>query len=115
VADFVPLLPAQLSHAVREHICVDVGEAMIKSALYPVRWRLPLFKFPCSSCSWIRPVGRWLSHEWIDATRVTTKAAKRDDATIATDMWNKRLLFLYPKCCPNHLASLQTWMLCWVR
>jgi hypothetical protein len=77
--------------------------------------RLPLFKFPNPSRSWIGPVGLWFSHDWIDATLVSSKAAKRDDASIGMDMWNKHLLLLYSSCNIKHLTVLLTWLLCRVR
>jgi hypothetical protein len=46
---------------------------------------------------------------------VNSKAAKRDDAVIAVDMWDKRLLLLYPKCSSHHLSTLLTWLLVRVR
>jgi hypothetical protein len=91
----------------------DVG--FLRSVKQSPCHRLPLFKFPCVSRSWIGSVGCWLSHDWIDAFQVTSKAAKRDDASIAVDMWDKRLLLLYPKCLSYHLNVLCSWLLTRVR
>jgi hypothetical protein len=80
-----------------------------------IRSRVPLFKFPCDNKSWIAPLGRFLSHEWIDMTHVSSKAAKRDDAEIAFDMWNKRILLVYPRCTIGALETLRSWLLTIVR
>jgi hypothetical protein len=73
------------------------------------------FKFPCTSCSWISSVGQFLSYDWIDARQVTSKAAKRDNALTQMDMWNKRLLLLYPTCSAENLETIRSWLLCYVR
>jgi hypothetical protein len=54
-------------------------------------------------------------HDWIDTNQVTTKAAKRDDATTAIDMWNKRLSLLYTGCSPSVQDILRKWLLNIVR
>jgi hypothetical protein len=71
---------------------------------------LPLYRFPCSTHSWIAPVGHFLSQNWIDMTQITTKAAKRDDDQPATAMRDKRLLLLYP-CYAAALHVLREWLL----
>jgi hypothetical protein len=48
----------------------DVG--FLRSVKQSPCHRLPLFKFPCVSRSWIGSVGCWLSHDWIDAFQVTS-------------------------------------------
>jgi hypothetical protein len=115
IAVFMQLLPVQLLHSVLDS--GSFGSTRITPTL-PVATmqnRLPMYRFPCSSRSWIGAVGRWLSHAWIDTTQVTTKAAKRDDASIAIDMCDQRLLLLYPRCTPRMLANLRNWLLSFCR
>jgi hypothetical protein len=56
----------------------------------------------------------WLPHSWIDATVVTDRAVKRDDADVPSMLWDQRLMLLYPRCTCRHLDSLRTWALCWI-
>jgi hypothetical protein len=113
VEDFDQLIPGHLFHAVFEDLYEVESSTWLLSQT--ITSRLPLYKFPCSTRSWIPAAGGWLSHKWIDTTRVTDKAAKRDDAPIAIDMWNSRLLWLYPQCRSHHLDVLRTWLLGRVR
>jgi hypothetical protein len=112
---FQHLIPAQLFHTLKDEMCIDIQCTNSPLVPQPPPFCLRLFKFPCATWSWIRPVGRWLSHEWIDTTKVTSKAAKRDDASIAIDMWKKLLLLLYPACLSRHLDALRTWILRWIQ
>jgi hypothetical protein len=80
-----------------------------------VHRQLPLYKFPCSTRSLISGVCRYLSHDWIDVSQVTSKAAKFDYAATAIEMWNKRLILLFPGCTAKSLVVLRTWLLCLVR
>jgi hypothetical protein len=116
VEDFEPLLPAQIFYSLQDELSASAGGGtQMKAVTHPKHTKLPLFSFPCSTRSWIVAVGKWLSHDWIDTTQVTLKAAKRDDALVATDMWNKRLMLLYPTCTVLHLSTLRNWLLCRVR
>jgi hypothetical protein len=113
--EFEMLIPVQLLHAVLDEYMTSSSTHPTRVLAQPSFLRLPLYRIPCATRSWIGALGRWLSHEWIDNTEVTSKAAKRDDAAIATDMWNKRLILLYPHCSVLHLDVLRTWLLCRVR
>jgi hypothetical protein len=46
--------------------------------------------------TWIAPLQRFLPHSWIAGSLVTSKAAKRDDASAPTELWDQRLLLLFP-------------------
>jgi hypothetical protein len=109
--DFEPLIPAHIFQGLHDQLWIATDVANSRGVSQPRNHRLPLFKFPCSTRSWISSIGRWLTHEWIDCTQVTSKASKRDDAVIAIDMWDKLLLLLYPKCSSHHLNTLRTWLL----
>jgi hypothetical protein len=113
--EFEMLITVQLLHAVLDEVMTSISTHPTRVLAQPSFLRLPLYKFPCATCSWIGALGRWLSHECIDNTKVTSKAAKRDDAAIATNMWNKRLILLYPHCSVLHRDVLRTWLLCRVR
>jgi hypothetical protein len=45
----------------------------------------------------------------------SSKAAKRDDAQIATAMWDQRLMLLYPACTVAVLSRLQSFLLSYFR
>jgi hypothetical protein len=113
--DFDQLIPAHLFHAVFDELCLDSDMSGHQGQTMVVCPRLPLFKLPCASRSWIPAFGRWLSHSWIYSTHISTTAAKRDDALVATALWDKRLMLLYPKCTSLHLDRLRTWLLIRVR
>ena len=51
---------------------------------------------PVLTATWIPSLRRFLPHSWIDATLVTSKAAKRDDAAAPTALWDERLRLLFP-------------------
>jgi hypothetical protein len=105
--DFTYLIPAHLLHATLDELCPTRLPAVTKGQVAKLAHpRLPLFKFPCASRSWIAGLRRWLPHSWIDA---------RDDALVATEMWDKRLFLLYPKCSSSHLEPLRRWLLCHAR
>jgi hypothetical protein len=41
---------------------------------------------------------RWLPHTWADATLITDKAAKADDAKVAFSIWDQQILLVIPPC-----------------
>jgi hypothetical protein len=41
---------------------------------------------------------RWLPHTWADATLITNKASKADDAEVAFSIWDKQILLVIPPC-----------------
>jgi hypothetical protein len=52
--------------------------------------------------TWLAPVGRSLSHSWVESSLVTAKAAKRDNADVPSQLWEMPgafLCFLMPKNC----------------
>jgi hypothetical protein len=51
-----------------------------------------LSRLPC--------VRKFLSHDWIDASVVTSKAAKRDDAAPPTHLWDARCVLVFPHLGP---------------
>jgi hypothetical protein len=112
--DLLWVVPCQLLHTLLDCWPAEHGEGPMTLPKDLIRSRLPLFKFPCANKSWIAPLGRFLSHEWIDMTHVSSKAAKLDDE-IACDMWNKRMLLVYPRCTVEALETLRSWLLTIVR
>lgn len=61
--------------------------------------------------TWLPTIQKWLPHTWVDASLVTNKAVKADNAGIPVDLWNQRLLLLYPQWSTHHLDSLRTMIL----
>eukprot|EP00980_Cylindrotheca_fusiformis_P005545 scaffold1173_cov84-Cylindrotheca_fusiformis.AAC.3 len=49
--------------------------------------------------SWLPRLQRWLSHDWIDRSLLTPKAAKVDGADLPTHLWDQRISLLFP--CPT--------------
>jgi hypothetical protein len=41
---------------------------------------------------------RWIPHTWADATLITDKASKADDAEVAFTIWDQRILLVIPPC-----------------
>jgi hypothetical protein len=115
LSDFDYFLPAHLFHAVLDSSSLSRLGTVSTKAPQTLNSRLLLYKFPCQTRSWISSVGKWLNHDWIDTSTVTSKAAKRDDAVIQTALWDQRLILLYPKCLIKHLDVLRTWLLCYGR
>jgi hypothetical protein len=109
--DFESFLPSQLLHAILDSPGIKPRSLPVQTPSIQVKPRLPLYAFPCETRSWIPSVQHWLPHVWIDTTLVTSKAAKRDDARIATAMWDQRLLLLYPMCSVSSLTVLRSWLL----
>jgi hypothetical protein len=54
-----------------------------------------------SNKTWLPRVQKFLSHDWIDASVVTSKGSKRNDAAPPTQLWDACCLLVFP-----HLASL---------
>jgi hypothetical protein len=111
----VHLLQAMLDRAVEPlemTTSTSIVEIPASLAIFqPLKSRLPLYKFPHPGKSWIASVGKYLVHTWIDSQQYTTKGAKRDDATIAINMWNQRLVLLYPQCTEWVLEVFRSWLL----
>ena len=56
------------------------------------------------TCStWLPTIKCYLPHEWADQSLVSSKAVKGDDATVASFMWDQRILPVFPK------ARLDIW------
>lgn len=79
------------------------------SALLP-----PILKIIHESCTWIPALRRYLSHDWIDASLITSTASKADDAELPCRLWDNRLDLLYPGCTP-YLGILRQGFLQWMR
>jgi hypothetical protein len=100
---FIPvhLLQAMLNRAVEplemETLTSNVKIPASLPNFQPLKSQMALYKFPHPGKSWIPSVGKYLVHTWIDSQQVMTKAAKQGDATITTNMWNQRLVLLYPR------------------
>jgi hypothetical protein len=114
ISEFSSLLPAHLLHAMLDsHSFQQEKTSPIKSGgATSTPFRLSLYKFPCSSRSWIPSIAHYPPHDWIDSLQVTAKAAKWDDAATAIKLWDKQLLLLYPICTLGVLEILRVWLLC---
>jgi hypothetical protein len=49
-----------------------------------------------ATSTWFPTIARSLSHNWIDEGTVLAKAVKHDDAKVPIQLWNNRVLMLYP-------------------
>jgi hypothetical protein len=116
--DFDSFLPTQLLLSILDSPGLrPLAKRSVRGDTLPflVQPRLPVYQFPCSTWSWIPAVGHWLYHEWIDISQVSSKAAKRDDAQIATAMWHKHILLLYPACTVAVFSRLRPFLLSYCR
>lgn len=64
--------------------------------------------------TWIPALRRYLLHDWIDASIITSTASKADDAALPYHLWDNRLELLFPGCTP-HLDALRQTLLRWMR
>jgi hypothetical protein len=62
----------------------------------PTRLPIPMSLVPAST--YLPLLERWLPHTWADATLVTDKAIKADDAEVAFRIWDQRILLVIPPC-----------------
>jgi hypothetical protein len=62
------------------------------------------------NASWIEGLCRFLSHEWIDMSLITTKALKHDKAVAPSHLWDARLELLFPGIAP-HVSLFRRCML----
>ena len=62
--------------------------------------------------SWLPLLNMWLPHSWVDASSVTAKAAKHDDAEIYTGVWDSRISSVLP-CSSATLTTLRTAFFGW--
>jgi hypothetical protein len=60
--------------------------------------------------SWIPALGCFLAHDWIDDSLVTAKAVKHDNATTPSQLWDARLIQIFPHCA-SALTVLRTRLL----
>ena len=68
-----------------------------KQPLPPIQ---PRHKAVDSDTTWLPGLRQFLSHDWIDGSVVTSKAAKRDDAAPPTHLWDGRCLLVLPHLAP---------------
>jgi hypothetical protein len=66
----------------------------------PLLTPVPLDRVSPSNRTWLPTLQRFLCHSWVDATLVTAKAAKRDDAGVPTHLWDKRCSLVLPHVTP---------------
>eukprot|EP00980_Cylindrotheca_fusiformis_P021935 scaffold8770_cov167-Cylindrotheca_fusiformis.AAC.2 len=59
--------------------------------------------------TWLPSLGTWLSHDWIDLSLLTPKAAKADAAALPTHMWDKRVSLVFP-CATIVLHRLRSFL-----
>jgi hypothetical protein len=60
--------------------------------------RLPATTATLPASTYIPLLKRWLPHTWADATLITDKASKADDAEVAFSIWDQRILLAIPPC-----------------
>ncbi len=100
VPDHFPIVPLQ------------VMDACLRSVLRTQPFETPLLAAPTASLpapsvsTWFPRIQMALPHSWIDASAISDKAAKRDDAAVPTAMWDLRVTLLYPKWTPQQGQTL---------
>jgi hypothetical protein len=52
---------------------------------------------PPPTSTWFPKLSQSLGHEWIDEDTVSAKAAKHNDALPPIQLWNNRILMLFPR------------------
>jgi hypothetical protein len=60
--------------------------------------RLPIPMSSVPASTYLPLLERWLPHTWADATIITDKAAKTDDAEVAFSIWDQHILLVIPPC-----------------
>jgi hypothetical protein len=64
----------------------------------PVPARLPIPMASAPASTYLPLLERWLPHTWADATLITDKAAKADDAEVAFSIWDQQILLVILPC-----------------
>jgi hypothetical protein len=60
--------------------------------------RLPATTATLPASTYLPLLKRWLPHTWADATLITDKASKADDAEVAFSIWDQMILLAIPPC-----------------
>jgi hypothetical protein len=94
ISAFEHLMPSHFFHVILNSVNTVSSIHSPPSSNVPSQSRLPLFKFPCASRSWIVPVGRWLSHSWIDQLTIRESPAKQQ----------KEMMLRFMSVCGTHEA-----------
>ena len=63
--------------------------------------------------TWLPQFQRFLPGSWADPNLISAKAAKADNAKVATSMWDDRIGLIFPTWTPNRLDALRRGVLQW--
>jgi hypothetical protein len=75
----------------------------------PLKTPLPAGPVSSSDRSWIPGIQKFLSHTWVDASLVTAKAVKCNDAGVPVHLWDQRCSLVFPHITPA-LKTLCYWL-----
>jgi hypothetical protein len=105
VADF-PVVPLQILDG-----CLRaLPQATTRHS--PIVPPLPAPLLASSDRTWLSALQRWLPHTWVDASLVTDKAVKHDNADAPTHLWDARCLSVCPTA-EALLPLLRKWLHVW--
>jgi hypothetical protein len=78
--------------------CFDAVQHRVPAQDNLVPARLPTVMASVPASTYLPLLERWLPHTWADATLITNKASKADDAEVAFSIWDQRILLVIPPC-----------------
>jgi len=100
------VIPLKLLQAPLQSLLAELAPApSSKSSVVPPHVVSPDFSEDPRG-SWLPRLQTWLPSSWVDASSVTAKAAKHDDAEIYTGVWDSRISSVLP-CSSATLVTLR--------
>jgi hypothetical protein len=76
----------------------------------PITPPLPGAEQPAETRTWLSTVGRYLAHSWVDASIVTDKAVKRENADVPSQLWDTHCELIVPGIA-HFLPQIRSWLL----
>jgi hypothetical protein len=78
--------------------CLDAVQHRVPPQENLAAARLPTTRATLPDSTYLHLLKHWLPHTWADATLITDKASKADDAEVAFSIWDQRILLVIPPC-----------------
>jgi hypothetical protein len=78
--------------------CLDTVQHRVPPQDNLVAAMLPTMMASRPTSTYLPLLKRWLPRNWDDATLITNKASKADDAEVAFSIWYQRILLVIPPC-----------------
>lgn len=98
-------------------VCLEVLQGFLSDLETTVDSPEPMQVAPAPTYApkhtWLPQFQRFLPGSWADPNLISAKAAKADNAKVATSMWDDRIGLIFPTWTPNRLDALRRGVLQW--